>query len=120
MTGTDHPIEGEPLMLATARASVGPAALPRLLDDVQSYLAARRDDYRAGYERALETDAWEAFFVERGHWEQVGSALELGRREHEAVARAHREQLLWAGRSADRREEFETALDLREVAVVGR
>lgn len=117
---TDHPIESTALLLAMARASVAPNRLPELLGEAQTTLAERRERYRRRYERALATDDLEAFFVEEGHWATFGEEHGWGRRDHEAVARAHRRQLLHAGKRADRREEFETALELREAVVVGR
>ncbi|MFC7177055.1 hypothetical protein [Halosegnis marinus] len=115
-----HPIEGNALVLAAARASVGPSRLPELLAEAQATLAGRRDAYRRGYERALDGDAAEAFFVEQGHWAGLGDEFGWNRREHEAAARAHRAHLLQAGRREGRRDEFESALELREVVVVGR
>lgn len=115
-----NPIDGQPLLAAAAKASVGPQLLPSLVEHVQSTLGGRLADYRRDYELALEGDRYEAFFVEEGHWETLGGELDLDRREREAVARAHREQVLFASRSADRREEIETSLEVREVVVVGR
>lgn len=117
---TDHPIESTPLLLVMARASVAPNRLPALLREAQTVLAARRETYRRRYERALAADGVEAFFVEEGHWAAFGEEHGWGRRDHEAVARAHRRQLLHAGTEADRREEIETALELREAVVIGR
>lgn len=102
-----------------ARASVAPNRLPDLLGDAQATLAGRREQYRRRYERAITTNDVEAFFVEDGHWASFGEERGWSRRDHEAVARAHRRQLLHTGRQADRREEFETALELREAVVVG-
>jgi hypothetical protein len=117
---TDHPIESTPLLLAMARASIAPNRLPDLLDEAQTVLDERRGTYRRRYERALATDGFEAFFVEEGHWASFGEERGWGRRDHEAVARAHRRQLLHAGKRSGRREEFEAALELREAVVVGR
>lgn len=114
-----NPIDGEPVLVASAKASVPPTRLPDLLERAQALLGDRLDDYRRGYERALDGDRYEAFFVEVSHWEGLAAELDFSRRERDAVARAHREQVLWAGRETGRREEFETALDLREVVVVG-
>ena len=113
-----HPVEGTPFMLAAARASVPPQRLSELLAAAESTLDG--DWYDRRYERALATDGSDAYFVETGHWAEVGEEQGWNRREQEAVARAHREQLLHAGKSAGRREEFETALELREAVVVGR
>jgi hypothetical protein len=115
-----NPIDGEPMLVAAAKASVMPARLPDLLEQAQETLGGRLDDYRRGYELAHEGDRYEAFFVEVSHWEGLADDIGFSRRERDAVARAHREQLLWASRDEGRREEVETALDLREVVVVGR
>ncbi len=113
-----HPVEGTPFMLAAARASVPPQRLSELLAAAASVLDHEWYDRR--YERALAADGYDAYFVEAGHWAEVGDDQGWNRREHEAVARAHREQLLHAGKSEGRPEEFETALELREVVVISR
>lgn len=115
-----NPIDGEPMLVAAAKASVAPRRLPDLLETAQDELGGRLGEYRRGYERAFDGDRYEAFFVEVSHWEELGAELGFSRQERDAVARAHREQLLWTSRDADRREEVETALDLREVVVIGR
>lgn len=114
-----HPIDGQPLLLAAAKGSVKPDRLPDLLDRVQRHLALHLDEYRREYEQAVTTDAVEVFFVEPGHWAELGESVGLSDRETDAAKRAHEEQLLRLGTERDRREEFETALDLREVVVVG-
>ncbi len=113
-----EPIEGQVLMLATAKASVGPR-LPALVDRVQATLEERLDRYRREYECVHETPERACFLVEWGHWEELGDELGLGRRERSAVRRAHEEQLLRTGRRTDREAEFETALEIREPVVVG-
>lgn len=120
MSGGPHPIEGTPFMLAAASASVPPQRLSELLTAAQAHLADQRDTYRRRYERPLATDDFEAFLVDEGHWAEIGETFEWRRRDHEAVARAHREQLLHAGKTAGRREEFDTALDLREPVLIAR
>jgi hypothetical protein len=115
-----EPIEGQILLLAAARASVPPKRLPDLVDRVQAALGPRVEDYARQYEVAYETADVVAFFVESGHWADLGEELGFDRREHEAVARAHRDQLLRAGRERDRHAEFETALEVREAALVAR
>ncbi|MFB6117154.1 hypothetical protein [Halosegnis sp.] len=114
-----HPITGTPYMLAAARASVPPTRLSELLTAAQTFLADRRDRYERQYEQPLATDDYETYLVDEGHWADVGERLDWRRRDHEAVARAHRQQLLHAGKTADRHAEFETALDLREAVVIG-
>jgi len=103
-----------------ARASVAPNRLSDLLSETQTVLAERRDRYHRRYEQALATDDFEAFFVEEDHWTAFGEERGWNRREYEGVARAHRRQLLHAGKRTDRREEFEAALELREAVVVRR
>jgi hypothetical protein len=120
MAGPDHPIDGQPLLLAAAKGSVTPERLPDLLARVQRGLADRRERYRREYERALDADDYEAFFVEAGHWDALAEEFGLSDREVDGVRRAHAEHLLLAGGDRDRREEFEAALDLREAVVVGR
>ena len=113
------PIEGQVVLLASAKASVAPQRLPTLLDRVQADLGLRLEEYRRRYEHAYESADSRAFFVETGHWDTVGERLGFGRREIDAVERAHTEQLLRIGRREDRRAEFETALDIREAVVIG-
>jgi hypothetical protein len=117
--GRSYPIDGQVLMLTAAKASVGPGALPGLLARVQRHLGPETDEYRRRYELAHEGDRRAVFFVEPNHWEAVGEELRFGRRETDAVRRAHEEQLRRVGSETDRREEFETALELRTAAVIG-
>ena len=53
------------------------------------------------------------------HWVSVGETLGLPEREIDAVRRAHAQQLKRIGSKTDRREEFETALEIREAVVIG-
>lgn len=115
-----NPLDGQPLLLAAAKASVGGSRLAPLVEAVQSYLGPQLDDYRRRYETAHEADERVAFFVPDGHWTEVGDRLAFAERERDAVRRAHEEQLLFDGRDADRRGEFETALEVRDVVVIGR
>lgn len=113
------PIEGQVVLLAAAKASVAPQRLPDLIERVQDDLAARFEEYRRRYEHAYESpDCW-AFFVESDHWPSVGDRLGFDRRETDALRRAHTEQLLRIGRREGRREEFESALEIREAVVIG-
>jgi hypothetical protein len=114
------PIEGQILLLAAAKASVSPAQLPDLVDRVQAHLGPRRERYRREYERAFADDEREVFFVESGYWEGLGEVLGLGRRERDAVRRAHTEQLRRIGNREDRAAEFDSALEIREPVVIGR
>lgn len=117
-TTADHPIDGQVLLLAGAKASVAADRLPDLVARVADSLDPAA--YRRRYEEACATSEQRVYFVEAGHWERTGEAVGLNRREREAVERAHAEQLLRLGRERGRREEFETALELREAVVVGR
>jgi hypothetical protein len=114
------PLDGEVLMLAGAKASLSPARLPGLVDDAQAHLAPQLPRYRREYERIYESDRFDVFLVEREHWVRLGEALDLNDRECDALRRAHEEQLRWTGREADRLEEFESALEIREAVVIGR
>lgn len=111
------PIEGDVLVLVAAKASVGPQRLPELVDRVAATLDSRT--YAREYERAYATDDRTAFFVEDGHWDEIGARVDLGEREVDAVRRAHHEQLTRDGRRLDRTGEFETALDIRDCVILG-
>ncbi|AQL43359.1 hypothetical protein BV210_11950 [Halorientalis sp. IM1011] len=115
---TGDPIEGDVLVLVAAKASVGPQRLPELVDRVAADLDSRRDAYAREYELAYETDERTAFFVEDGHWEEIGGRLDLGTREIDAVRRSHEEQMTRDGRRLNRTDEFETALEIRDCVVV--
>ncbi|WP_228546077.1 hypothetical protein [Halegenticoccus tardaugens] len=115
----DSPIDGQVILLTAAKASVAPQALPGLLDRTQAYLAPLLDDYCRRYEMVNETDDYCAFLVEPGHWKSVGDELGFERRESDAVERTHGAQLLRIGKYENRREEFETALEIREAVVIG-
>jgi hypothetical protein len=115
MTAT--PIDGEILMIATAKGSVGPR-VGGLVDRVQAHLESRIDDYRRGYEAVHEADGRVVFLAEAGHWERVGDQLGLHEREVDVVRRAHTEQLEVIGRREGRESEFEAALEIRDPIVV--
>lgn len=115
-----NPIDGPPFLLAAAKASVGPDRLSPLLDRAQAYLAARYDEYDRRYETVCTTETAHLFFVESGFWAALAADLGMTDREADAVRRAHEEFLLFIGDDLGRRAEFETALEVREVAVVGR
>jgi hypothetical protein len=116
----DSPIEGQVQLIAAAKASVPPQRIPELLDAVQADLGPRLDDYRRQYELVEETPEACTFLVPPDHWETVGGRLGFDRREVDAVERAHEAQLRRTARRADRRDEFETALEIRTAVVVGR
>lgn len=122
MSGAPNsPIDGQVFMLAAAKASVGPGSLSDLLARVQTDLVDRIDAYRREFEQVGYDDGdREVFLVPADHWESVGERLGFGRRETRAVARTHAEQLRRIGSDTGRREEFETALEIRQAVVVGR
>lgn len=117
---TEIPVDGQILVLTAAKASVPPKALPHLLRRVQTDLGPRLDDYRRAFELVDEDDERATFLVPRDHWRTIGDRLDFERRETDAVERAHTEQLRRIGSRLDRREEFETALEIRSAVVVGR
>jgi hypothetical protein len=114
------PLDGQVLLLAAAKASLAPRRLPGLVDRAQAHLGSKLEEYRRTYECVVEEDGRAVFLVERGHWAEVGRELGLDGREVDALRRAHEEQLRRTGTVGGRREEFESALDLREAVVVGR
>lgn len=116
---TQLPIDGTALVKAGAIASVPLSRLPELLYRVQAHLRDRIDEYRQSYERIQADEEREAFLVEDGHWETVGEELGFADREADAVRRGHEAQLERFGSSEDRREEIETALEIRSVVVIG-
>lgn len=115
-----HPIEGQVVVLAGAKASVPLDRLPDLLERAADHLDGRRDAYAREFERAAATDERLFYLVPPDHWEATGSEIGFEAREADAVRRAHGEQLLRAGGRLGRREEFEHALDIRDAVVLGR
>lgn len=114
-----HPIDGTALLKSAALASVPSDRLPALLVRVQSGLAPRIDEYRRRYERVARDPDREAFLVESDHWEAIGNRLGLSDRERDAAARAHESAVEQWGSKTDRRDEFETALEIRSAVVIG-
>jgi hypothetical protein len=113
------PLDGDVLLVAGAEASVTPSRLPDLLRRAQAVLAPRFAAYDRQFECAVREDDRAAFFVPAGHWADLGADLDFADRETDAVRRAHAQQLRRLGSGTDRRDEFETALDVREAVVVG-
>ena len=113
------PLDGQVLLLAAAKASVAPQHLPGLIDRAQAHLGPRLETYRREYECVAEEDDRAVFLVAQGHWAGLGGELGLDDREVDALRRAHEEQLRRMGTVTERREEFESALDIREAVVVG-
>lgn len=114
----NHPIEGQIVLLAGAKASVPLERLSELLAETQSDLGGRMDEYRQRYECVHETQEWCVFLVEDGHWETVGNRLGFDRREWDGVRRAHEQQLYRIGRRERRRSEFDSALEIREAVLI--
>lgn len=117
-TGT-HPIDGEAMLVAGAKASVPLERLPVLLEAAQIYLGPRKPEYDRAYECLHGAEGTRTYLVESGHWPKIGAELQLEPREADALARAHVEQLRRLGRRLDRVEEFESALEIRETVVIG-
>lgn len=115
----EHPIDGNAVVLATAKASVGPGRMRDLLVAAADHLADRRGAYRRRYEVVHEDDAALVFLAPDGHWADLGAELGISDREADALRRAHGEHLRRLGSVHDRREEFEHALGIREAVVIG-
>jgi hypothetical protein len=115
----DNPIEGDVLVLTAAKASVGGQRVPDLVAEARREIEPRAEELRRKYECVHEDDVRSIFLAPEGFWQEVGDDRDWSRREYEAVARAHAEQLRRVGRREDREEEFEAALELREAVVVG-
>ena len=103
-------------MLAGAKASVPLHRMKPLLAQTANHL--RGVDLEQ-YERAVEDDERAIHLADPDFWQEHGEAMDLARREWDAVRRAHEQQLLRVGSREDRREEFETALEIRTAVVVG-
>ncbi len=113
------PLDGDVLLYTGATASVAPERVEPLLRTVQASLRERAGTYRRSYESAFAAEDRRILLVPEGHWAEVGADLELPEREVDAVRRAHAQQLRRIGTKTDRREEFETALEIREAVVIG-
>ena len=114
------PLDGKALVVAAAKASVSGERLPDLADRAQGLLGPRLPEYGRRYECAHEDESATVFFVEAGHWTDLGEEMALDDREWQALRRGHAAHLRELGDDLDRSEEFETALDLREVVVIGK
>ena len=116
---SDHPIGGQALLVAGAKASVPLERLPELAERVEADLRDRRESYRREFECVHETPDRAVFFVPADHWEAVGDRLGFDRRELDAVRRAHEEQARRVASETGRREEFESAFEIRDAVVIG-
>jgi hypothetical protein len=117
--GGDHPIEGPAVLIAAAKASVPGDRLPALLAAVQTSLEGELATYRRRFECVAEDADRAVFLADDGHWGRLGERLGFNDRETDAARRAHTQQLRRLGSRTDRREEFETALEIREAVVLG-
>lgn len=114
-----HPLDGEAILVAGAKASVPLERLSTLVETAQAHLRPRKDEYDRAYERLHASADAHTYLVDPGHWRGVGERLGLEPREADAIRRAHAEQLRRLGRELDRTAEFEAALEIREAAVIG-
>jgi hypothetical protein len=115
----DNPVEGQVLILTAAKASVSGERVPDLVAEARRAVEPRADELRRRFERVHADDVREVFLAPEGFWAEVGDERDWSPRAADAVARAHAEQLLRVGKREDRREEFESALELREAVVIG-
>ena len=118
MAETAHPLSGQILLLAGAKASVTLQHLSKLLDRAHQHVRDQQMVYDRQFERIDDGDGLAYYLVDAGHWDEVGRKLGLSTRESDAIRRAHTAQFRRAGRRLDRLDEFETALEIREVVVV--
>lgn len=120
MSGEDavSPIEGQVMLVASAKASVTASRLPGMVRRAQSHLGERVEEYRRRHERVFATPPDLYFLVPEDHWAALGAALDLDDAETDAVRRAHTEQLRRAARRADREAELDSALEIREAVVI--
>ena len=114
-----HPIGGTPLVKTAALASVPADQLSPLLARVQRELDPRIETYRRRYERVACDATRESFLVEADHWDSLGAALQLADRERDAARRAHEAAVIHGGTQSGRRDELETALEIRSAVVIG-
>lgn len=114
---SSHPIQGQIILLAGAQASVTLTHLSELVSNTHEYVSTRRDEYERQFERIDDANGLSYYLVESAHWDEIGTALELQQREVDALRRAHSLQFERAGRRLDRFDEFETAMEIRDVVV---
>mgnify|MGYP006304914129 CR=1 FL=1 len=115
LSAVSHPIEGQIVLLAGAKASVALTRMDPLLQRAARHL--ERVDCTQ-YERVHVDDDGAIYLVPPAFWRDHGTSMGLERREWDAIRRAHEEQLLRVGRRTGRRDEFETALEIRSAVVV--
>jgi len=113
-----HAIEGQVVLMAGAKASVSMTRLSELLEEFQTHLDGDRDDYDRRFERLDGSDGAIYYLVPEGHVGELGSKLGLTGRESDAIRRCHQAQFERDGRRLGRSEEFEAALEIRDVVAV--
>lgn len=118
MADSNHPIEGETVLLAGVKASVTLARLSTMLERAHEVLGGRRDRLIRQYER-IDANGRSYVLADEAEWESLGADLDLTRREADALRRAHAAQFRRDGRRSDRRAEFERTLEIREPVVLG-
>lgn len=110
-----HAIEGQVVLMAGAKASVSLSRLSELLERFQTHLDGDRDEYDRRFE-CLDGSADVIYYlVPAGHIGTVGSELGFTDRESDAIRRSHQAQFERDGRRLGRGEEFEAALEIRDV-----
>lgn len=113
-----HPIESQVVLLAGAKASVSLARLSDLLTEAQTALADRAEEYQQRFEQIDASGESVFVLAEDGYWHTLGDEIGMTEREIDAVARTHAAQFERDGRRLDRKEEFETTLEIRDVLAV--
>ncbi len=113
-----HPIESQVVLLAGAKASVSLARLSDLLAEAQTALAERAAEYEQHFEQIEASGETVFVLAEDGYWQELGDEIGLTEREIDAVARTHAAQFERDGRRMNRKEEFETTLEIRDVLAV--
>lgn len=118
MPTDSHPIEGQIVLLAGAKASVPLYRLSTVLVRAQRAIREERADFDREFERIDGPRDVAFYLVEDGFWESFGENRDFDDREVDAVRRAHTEQFRRAGRRLERTAEFESALEVRDVVAV--
>jgi len=118
MSAVPHPIEGQIVLLVGAQASVTLKRLSELLHTVQAHLDGQQESYERQYERIGSVDGRVYYLVPSDHWETIGGEIGLASRESDAVRRAHEAQFDRDGRKQNRTDEFDAALEIRDVVAM--
>lgn len=117
VSAPSHPIEGQVILLAGAKASVTLDRLSETLQRAQTHLATQWERYDRRFER-VEADGRTYFLADADHWDRVGADLGLTDREADALRRAHAAQFRRDGRRTDREDEFESTIEIRDPVAV--